>query len=313
MKQLLLFALLFSKLLFAQESNDKIIYLDSVWKETTKDNYNYYRVIKDYNLEKEEYDFEDYYKSGKVQMKGKSETKDYLKETGTVTYYFENGTTKKTVSYEKGKATGKYSEWYENGQKYIEGEFILDEKKPTSEPTIQNYWDKNNNQKVIDGNGDFEEIIPQGTASGKIKNGFKDGIWIGQNKISATTYIETYENGKLKNGTSKDKLNMEYPYTEVFSQPKPRKGLDHFYKYIAKNFNIPKNASNINGRILLGFVINKDGSITDLKIIKSINTEFDEEAKRLISAYPDWSPGEFRGLKVRTSYNIPLKFEIPSE
>lgn len=313
MKQLLLFALLFSKLLFAQESNDKIIYLDSVWKETTKDNYNYYRVIKDYNLEKEEYDFEDYYKSGKIQMKGKSETRDYLKENGTFNYYFENGTTKKTVFYEKGKATGKFSEWFENGQKHMEGVFILDEKKPISEQTIQNYWDKNNNQKVINGNGDFEEISTQGTASGKIKNGFKDGIWIGQNKTSATSYIETYESGKLKNGISKDKLNKEYPYSEVFSQPKPKKGLGHFYKYIAKNFNIPKNASNINGKILLRFVIHKDGSITDLKIIKSINTEFDEEAKRLISAYPDWSPGEFRGIKVRTSYNIPLKFEIPSE
>lgn len=313
MKQFLLFALLFSKLLFAQESNDKIIYLDSVWKETTKDNYNYYRVIKEYNLEKEAYDFEDYYKSGKIQMKGKSETKDYLKEKGKFNYYFENGTTKKIVSYEKGKAIGEYYEWYENGQKQLEGEFILDEKKPISEPTIKNYWDKNNIQKVIDGNGDFEENSTQGTASGKIKNGFKDGIWIGQNKISTTTYIETYENGKLKTGISKDKLNMEYPYTEVFKQPKPKKGLDHFYKFIGKNFNIPKNASNINGRILLGFVINKDGSITDLKIIKSINTEFDEEAKRLISAYPDWSPGEYRGIKVRTSYNIPLKFEIPSE
>jgi antitoxin component YwqK of YwqJK toxin-antitoxin module len=313
MKKIILFFLLISKIAFSQEANDKIIYLDSLWKETTKEDYKYYRIIKDYNLEKEEYTFEDYFKSGKIQMRGKSESKDYLTKKGEFNFYFENGTLKKTIFYENGRPKGTYLEWYDNGQKCMEAEYITDDKNLTSDLKIQNYWDKKNVQKVIDGNGELEEKSAQENASGKIKNGLKDGVWTGENKNFNITYTETYLDGKLKNGVSIDSLKMEHPYTELFLQPRPMKGLQHFYKYIAKKFNIPKNSSNINGKIILGFIIDKDGSIADLKIIKSINPDLDEEAKRLVSEYPDWSCGVFRGVKIKTSYAIPIKIQTPSE
>jgi len=313
MKKIILFFLLISKIAFSQEANDKIIYLDSLWKETTKEDYKYYRIIKDYNVEKEEYTFEDYFKSGKIQMRGKSESKDYLTKKGEFNFYFENGTLKKTIFYENGRPKGTYLEWYDNGQKCMEAEYITDDKNLTSDLKIQNYWDKKNVQKVIDGNGELEEKSAQENASGKIKNGLKDGVWTGENKNFNITYTETYLDGKLKNGVSIDSLKMEHPYTELFLQPRPMKGLQHFYKYIAKKFNIPKNSSNINGKIILGFIIDKDGSIADLKIIKSINPDLDEEAKRLVSEYPDWSCGVFRGVKIKTSYAIPIKIQTPSE
>lgn len=313
MKKIIFFFLLISKFTFAQEANDKIIYMDSLWKETTKENYKYYRIIKDFNLEKEDYTFEDYFKSGKIQMRGKSESKDFLSKKGEFNFYFENGTIKETIFYENGRPKGKYFEWYDNGQKCLEAEYISDDKKLTSDLKIQNYWDKKNIQKVIDGNGELEEKSEKETASGKIKNGLKDGVWIGENKDFKISYTETYVDGKLKNGVSVDSLKIEHPYTELFLQPRPMKGLEHFYKYIAKKFNIPKNSININGKILLGFTINKDGSIADLKIIKSINPDLDEEAKRLVSEYPDWSCGVFRGLKVKTSYTIPIKIQTPVE
>ena len=172
---------------------------------------------------------------------------------------------------------------------------------------------KNNFQKVIDGNGELEEKSAQENASGNIKNGFKDGVWIGENKNFNIKYTETFLDGKLKNGVSIDSLKLEHQYTELFLKPTPKKGLQHFYKYIAKKFNIPKNSVNINGKIILGFTINKDGSIADLKILKSINPDLDEEAKRLVSEYPDWSCGVYRGVKVKTSYAIPIKIQSPSE
>jgi antitoxin component YwqK of YwqJK toxin-antitoxin module len=313
MKKIILFFLLISKIAFSQEANDKIIYLDSLWKETTKEDHIYYRIIKDYNLEKEEYTFEDYFKSGKIQMRGKSESKDYLTKKGEFNFYFENGTLKKTIFYENGRPKGPYLEWYDNGQKCMEAEYITDDKNLTSDLKIQNYWNKKNIQKVIDGNGELEEKSAQENASGKIKNGLKDGVWTGENKNFNITYTETYLDGKLKNGVSIDSLKMEHPYTELFLQPRPMKGLQHFYKYIGKKFNIPKNSSNINGKIILGFTIDKDGSIADLKIIKSINPDLDEEAKRLVSEYPDWSCGVFRGVKIKTSYAIPIKIQTPSE
>jgi hypothetical protein len=115
--KLTLLFLLFSILFFAQDANDKIVYLDSKWSPTTKDNYTYYRIIKDHNLEKSEYIIEDYYKSGVLQMKGNSETKDYLTKKGLYKYYFENGALKCEHSYDKGKETGNRTDWYENGVK----------------------------------------------------------------------------------------------------------------------------------------------------------------------------------------------------
>ncbi|MEP7093263.1 MAG: energy transducer TonB, partial [Flavobacterium sp.] len=74
-KYLLVFLFLLPNIFFSQSSNDKTVYLDSLWKETSKENHKYYRIVKDYYLDKEEYRFEDYYSPGKIQMEGNSSVK----------------------------------------------------------------------------------------------------------------------------------------------------------------------------------------------------------------------------------------------
>ncbi len=91
----ILFAFLFlliPKLCISQLSaNDKKVYLDSTWNETTQDNYKYYRIIKDYYLEEDLYVINDYYKTGVLQMQGTSKTKDYVSKEGVFIFYYENG------------------------------------------------------------------------------------------------------------------------------------------------------------------------------------------------------------------------------
>ncbi len=117
--KLILFFLLFSKILSAQSGNDKIVYLDSLWKETSKDKHFYYRIIKDYYSEKPEYRFETYYKSGKMEIEGNSEIKDYFLRIGLIKEYYESGSIKSESTYEKGRQTGKQTLWYENGVKKL--------------------------------------------------------------------------------------------------------------------------------------------------------------------------------------------------
>jgi hypothetical protein len=62
--------------LFSQSKDDKIIYLDSSWNETTIEDFKYLRLVKDYNLHKNEYNVIDYYESGKVKMEGSTDDKD---------------------------------------------------------------------------------------------------------------------------------------------------------------------------------------------------------------------------------------------
>ena len=309
-KLLLIFLFVLPNVFLAQSSNDKIIYLDSVWNETSKENHKYYRVVKDYYSNKDEYRFEDYYSSGKIQMEGNSSTKDNLLRTGDFAYYYENGNRKSICTYSKGRSFGNKTEWYENGNKKSEGEYIQIEDGYVSEFKILQYWDSKNVQTVTDGTGYYDETSEKITGSGKVKNGWKDGIWKGTDGNLKYSYTERYENGKIVEGTSIDSLSKEHTYSKVYVMARPVKGLDHFYKYIGKKFRIPRSAKGIDGKILIGFVIKQDGTIEKIKVLRSAGYGLDEEAIRLISEYPDWGSGEIRGIKLKVAYTIPITIKI---
>ncbi len=150
-------------------------------------------------------------------------------------------------------------------------------------------------------------MYEKGSSKGNVINGWKNGTWEGRNKTFKFSYTETYENGKLINGKSIDSLNVEHTYTTVMLQPRPKKGLEHFYKYIGKKFRIPKNLENISGKIVLTFVIDKEGNATEITVVKSLAEDLDNQAIKLIEDYPDWSSGELRGIKIKVLYSIPIK------
>lgn len=298
--------LLTSLLSFSQTSNDKTIYLDSLWQETSQGNHKYYMVIKDYYTEKESYKIYNYYQSGAIQMEGTSKTKDAMLRDGECIFYYENGNKKIITNYVKSRPNGKCFEWYENGNKKLEGEYIEDEKTFFGELKINQFWDANNVQKVIDGNGDYEDVGEKSFASGKIKNGFKDGFWQGYDKKTGYTYSETYENHKLISGISIDSNKVSHTYKVVELKPIPRRGYEHFYKYVGKNINIPKKYDNISGKIIIQFIVNKEGEVVEPKIIKSLNYDLDIEALRVLTSYGKWSAGEIRGIKVKCTFSLPI-------
>lgn len=309
MKSGLLYTLLFllSASAYAQNDLDKKIYLDSLWHETSESNHRFYRIVENYYAEKATYKITDYYKSGAINMQGMSTSKDYMREDGEVTYYYENGNKESIKNYDKGWLSGKVTKWYNNGKPKMTGKYLkLDNGKSfNSELKIYDFWDADQVQKVVNGNGDYEEDTKEETNKGKIKNGSKDGIWVGSNKSIKFTYSEKYEHGELVSGTSIDADQVEHQYTSVEIKPEPKKGIEDFYKHVMKNFVTP-NDPKVGGRILVGFVIDKDGSPIDVKIIKGIGHGPDEEAIRIVSIYKNWSPGILRGNKVKVSYTIPI-------
>ncbi|WP_291147731.1 TonB family protein [Flavobacterium sp. UBA7680] len=308
-KYLFVFLLLMPNIFFAQiaaSANDKIIYLDSLWNPVTNGDFKYYRIVKDYHLDKEEYRFEDHFATGKIQMEGNSITKDNLSPIGDFVYYFENGNKKFTYFYRKGQPMGKAVEWYENGNKKAEREYTQDDEEHTSEYKTLQFWNEKNVQTVVDGNGELGDSDEHSSESGKIKDGEKDGVWNGKSTRFKSSYTEFYESGKLKSGTSIDSLSKEHKYNKVFVQPRPKNGLNDFYGYIARKFRIPASARGISGRIYLQFIIKEDGSIEKVKVLRSAGYGLDEEAIRLISEYPDWSSGEIRGIKAKVLYSIPI-------
>lgn len=302
-----IFLLLNSILLFSQNSHDKTIYFDSFWKESTKENCKFYRVIKDYNIEKDSYKIYDYYKSGVLQMEGTSKTKDGNSREGEYTFYYENGKKRMVENYVKSKVVGKFFEWRENGNKKLVGEYFESEKGLNSDLKMYEYWNSKNEHTIKKGNGVFEEDNDQATVTGKIKDGYKDGLWKGINKISKYQYSDLYKNGEFISGKSIDSTGTEREYKYLELRPLPKKGINDFYNYIGKNFTKTNeaNQNKIAGKLIISFVIDQDGKIVEPKILKPLGYGLDE-AIRVITSYENWIPGQQRGMNVRVLYSIPI-------
>lgn len=84
-------------------------------------------------------------------------------------------------------------------------------------------------------------------------------------------------------------------------------GLPKFYDYINSNVKIPKAQKDFNGRLFFSFVINTDGSLTHIKLLRSVDKSIDNEVLRILESSPKWTPGEYMGKKVRVNYSIPIK------
>lgn len=307
----ILFAVLFffiSNLFFGQSKNDKIISLDSLWQETSNKDFKYIRLIKDYYLEKETYSVIDYYKTGVVQRTGTTESKDQVIKTGQFVSFYESGKRKSIANYKKNMIYGNYYELYEDGNKKLEGEYIEGKEKFTTKLKINQFWNSKNIQTVIDGNGSYEEIRENYFASGKIKNGFKDGLWEGFDKKMGYSFSENYENQKLISGVSIDSNKVEYKYDAIEIRPIPKRGMDDFNRHIARTFNMPK-VEGLKGKIYVKFVVEKDGSITDVKVLRDIGYGTGNEAIRVLTNYGVWIPGVQRGIKVRTTFSLPISVQ----
>lgn len=288
--------------------DDKLVYLDSTNVETKSKDYVYVRVVKDSKLKKESYNVQEYYRSGVLRMEGSSQSNNGYTYDGEMTNYYKNGTKKSLVNYVKGKINGKYFEWYENGTKKLEGESVEGERKGSLQRKINQFWDLNGVQKVVDGNGFFEDKNEKESSKGEIKNGFKDGVWEGTFLKFKSRYKETYDNGKLISGESWDDHNVSYIYTELEVKPEPSGGMMGFYKYVAKNYKIPE-VQGLSGKIYVTFVIDEEGKIVEPRILRDLGYGTGQEALRILSNYYGFSPGIQRGQKVRCSFSMPISIQ----
>ena len=83
-------------------------------------------------------------------------------------------------------------------------------------------------------------------------------------------------------------------------------------KWLAKNTRYPMIAqeNGIQGKVFVQFVIEKDGSISNVKVLRPVDPSLDKEAIRVVSSMPKWKPGKQRGKAVRVSYTVPINFQL---
>ena len=89
-------------------------------------------------------------------------------------------------------------------------------------------------------------------------------------------------------------------------------GTQALLDYLRKNIKYPPicRENGIQGRVLVSFVVNKDGAIVEPQVVKSVNKQLDQEALLVISTMPNWKPGKQRGKPVRVKYTVPVNFRL---
>ncbi len=104
-------------------------------------------------------------------------------------------------------------------------------------------------------------------------------------------------------------------YRSVDQMPQFPGGEAGLMRYLQSNINYPANAAmnNIGGRVILQFVVEKDGHIGEVKVVRSIDPEIDAEAVRVVKSLPDFIPGRQDGEPVAVWYTIPVSFKVQSE
>ncbi len=102
-------------------------------------------------------------------------------------------------------------------------------------------------------------------------------------------------------------------FTIVDQQPEFPSGEAEMMKYIQKNLKYPPFAreNGIQGRMAVSFSVERDGSITDIKVIRSPAEELSQEAIRIVKNMPKWKPGLQRGKPLRVKYILPITFRLP--
>ncbi|RZK04330.1 MAG: energy transducer TonB, partial [Flavobacterium sp.] len=121
------------------------------------------------------------------------------------------------------------------------------------------------------------------------------------------------EGGENNSGGEDEGETPKGPYIEATLDVRPSfpGGIDNFYKYVAKNFKTPEMDAEKAVKVYVSFVIEKDGSMTDIRVPRNPGYGLDKEAIRVLkSLKTKWSPGMIKGKPVRTSYNLPINIQV---
>ena len=124
-------------------------------------------------------------------------------------------------------------------------------------------------------------------------------------KVEETTIQASEETGQA--------VEVKYVPVEVVEEmPEFPGGMAECLKFLGKNIKYPtiSQENGVQGKVIVQFVVNKDGSIVDPVVVRSVDPYLDKEALRVIKTMPKWKPGKQRGKAVRVKYTVPVTFKL---
>ena len=147
----------------------------------------------------------------------------------------------------------------------------------------------------------------------------QDEIMNSKVAVGALNVVGNDENGevlKVKEVIATEPVKPKEEENKVFDvveqMPSYPGGMGALMQYLSSNIKYPAIAeeNGIQGRVICTFVVERDGSITDVRIAKSVDPSLDKEAMRVVSKMPRWIPGKQNGSAVRVKYTLPVTFRL---
>lgn len=241
-----------------------------------------------------------YFLNGKIAMEG-SRVEEVIQ--GEVTKYYPNAGVYEKAFYKNGSKQGLFKRWYRSGQLMgvfyglsNEMQFGLD-----YHEEIIDFYFEDGRQTVMDGVGFCQTFYLNGkvSAEGEVLNGRKHNSWIGYNIKGQVIYRENYDGNTLIDGESY-LAGSVYKYEKIDVSSEYSEGNEKFEK-VFESISHPEGISpnRKKGTMFVFFIIEVDGSYSNVRFFYSLGPKFEEEIKRALGSLDTWIPGSHRGIKLR--------------
>lgn len=303
---------------FAQRQN--VYFLKNNGKYVdVRDSADYIRIVREPDSASTLYNVSEFYLNGTQKLVGKSISIDPPKYEGPCILYYSTGIKKRLTNYKNNAQTGSEIIYYPNGKRYLLLKYPDRETRESeyrNDALIESCNDSLGNAMVKDGNGHYIGYSGKFTyieEEGNIKNGQRDGNWKGEYKDRHITFTESYDNGKLLTGNAVAEDGKTSTYSGSRGVPPEFKGgIEGFGRYLSRNIRYPALAfqKGIQGKVILTFIVEKTGELSDIKVSKSVIQSMDDEAIRVLKLSPKWIPGTQFGIPVRVQYSVPISFAL---
>lgn len=296
------------------------------------DSADYIRIISTEKNNEDLYSVNEYFLDKSLKKTGNSLTSQLIpKYHGKVVSYYKNGNLYAEENYTNGTLNGISNYYYTNKQlkKKLNSQLITPyfdktsnvEQKANLQSVTPKYFEKvvelndslGNHFLDINGNGKFKMLADNDEiVEGEYTNGLQDKTWKTINLKNKSTYYDDYKNGEYLQGKTIDSVGNIVTYNKISSMPDMFSGSEDLKYQFSRSLRYPPEARNrgIEGRVVLSFVVEKDGSLSSLKVNRSIGGGCDEEAIRVLKLFPRWTPGQERGVAKRIQLLMPVEFRL---
>ncbi|MEN5055104.1 energy transducer TonB [Sphingobacterium kitahiroshimense] len=282
-----------------------------------KDSADYTNILRLIPNEAGVHELNEYYPNGNLKRHGWVKTTDpkRLYFEGPLDTYYDNGSLESSTTYVNNKLADTVKRYYNNGiLKENRIYFNLTEAPNEFLSTDMNsrliyYADSTGTVQIKDGHGKVELKNGQDVERGSYSGGLRTGYWEGSFIKSKYQFEEWYENGVLTKGTTTDSLGKKHPYEQREIQPEYKGGIPKLMMFIAQNYEFPNEAlkAQVNGQVMISFVIDTTGVPVDLKIISDLGYGTGQKGIDVVKKAKEWIPGYRRGIPVRVQYFIPIR------